>query len=126
LTAATTVATHMGGLPLAPLHLGSRGSTLRTRRAARLADPQPGADLSKLLADRALVDLLLAPTLDLRAFVRRQILLDDSYNQTMRAEGGGNERRRQRRLLADRILSRGARMVRGLATARPTGFGAHG
>lgn len=126
LTASAAVATHMGGLPVAALQLGSRRKTLRTRRAARLADAQPGADLSKLLADRALVDLLLAPTLDLRAFVRRQILLDDSYNQAMQAGGGGNGQRRQRRVLVDRILWRGARMLRGLATARPTGFGARG
>lgn len=126
LTASAAVATHMGGLPLASLQLGSCGSTLRTRRAARLADPQPGADLSKLLADRALVDLLLSPTLDLRAFVRRQILLDDSYNQAMRAGGGGDGQRSQSRPPVDRILWRAARMVRGLATARPTGFGAHG
>jgi hypothetical protein len=118
LTTSAGVATHMGGLPLAPLQLDSRWTTHRTRRAAQLVDLQPGADLSKLLADRALVDLLLAPTLDLKAFVRRQILLDDSYHQAMLAGGAS---RQYRRLLVDRVLWRAARMARGLATTRPTG-----
>lgn len=120
LTMSATVAAEMAGLPLAPLQLDPGETTLRARRAAQLADPQPGPDLSKLLADMALVDLLLAPTLDLRAFVRRQLLMDDSYNHALSTLGSGAERR-QRRLIPDRILWRAARMASGFATARPTG-----
>jgi hypothetical protein len=125
LTASAAVAGDMAGLPLAPLRLDPSWSTFRTRRAARLADPQPGANLSKLLADMAVVDLLLTPGYDLKGFVRRQILMDNSYEEAIRAGAGPGERR-PRRLLVDRILGRAARMASGLAMARPTGLEARG
>lgn len=125
LATSATVAARMIGLPLAPLGLDSHGGTRRARRAMRLADPEPGADISKLLADKAVVDLLLAPALDIRAFLRRQKLLDDSYQQAMTAAGVDDVLGR-RRLIPQRAAWRAARMVSGLLMARPTGLEAHG
>lgn len=121
LRASAAVAAELAGLPLAPLKLDVHRATLRERRAAQLADPQPGSDTSRLLADVALVDLLLAPTLDLRAFARRQMLLDATFTRTLNAapHGRGGP---ERRVLWDRVLWRAARMTSALATARPSGL----
>ena len=121
LSASARVAAAMGGLPLAPLRLDARPSTLRERRAAQLADPQPGHDTSRLLADMALVDMLLAPKLDLKGFVRRQMLLDSTFNRALSAATGGEQRRGERRVVLERVLWRAARMTSALATARPAG-----
>jgi hypothetical protein len=120
LATSARVAAEMAGLPLAPLQLDGHRSTRRERRAAQLADPQPGPDTSRLLADMALVDLLLAPKLDLRAFARRQMLLDATYDRALMAASGGT-RRRERRGALDRVVWRAARMTSALATARPAG-----
>ena len=120
LATSATVASQLVGLPIEPLHVCAGPATLRERRAAHLADPQPGLDASRLLADMALVDLLLAPRLDLKGFIRRQMLMDDSYNQALKLAAG--DRRRKRRPIPDRILWRAAKMASGLATARPTGL----
>jgi hypothetical protein len=121
LATSARVAAEMAGLPLAPLQLDRHRSTRRERRAAQLADPQPGPDTSRLLADIALVDLLLAPKLDLRAFARRQMLLDATYDRALMTASGGT-RRRERRGALDRVLWRAARMTSALATARPAGL----
>ena len=121
LATSAKVAADLAGLPLAPLRLGGHRSTLRERRAAHLADPQPGPDISRLLADMALVDLLLAPTLDPRGFVRRQMLLDATYDRALNAVAGVAGTR-ERRAVLDRALWRAARMTGALATARPAGL----
>ena len=121
LATSARVAAELVGLPLAPLGLDGHRSSRRERRAAQLADPQPGPDVSRLLADMALVDLLLAPTLDPRGFVRRQMLLDTTYDRALNAATGvvGT---RERRAVLDRVLWRAARMTSAFATARPTGL----
>jgi hypothetical protein len=119
------VAARMVGLPLQPLRLDADRITLRERRAARLADPQPGPDTSRLLADMALVDLLLAPRLDLTGFVRRQMLLDATFNRALDAATGGRGAS-ERRAIWDRIFWRAARMTSAFATARPSGLQATG
>jgi hypothetical protein len=115
------VASRLAGLPLAPLKLDAHRVTLRERRAAGLADPQPGSDTSRLLADMALVDLLLAPNLDLKGFARRQMLLDATFNRALNAATGGRGGS-ERRVLRDRVLWRAARMTSALATSRPSGL----
>ena len=122
LAASARVAAELGGLPLAPLGLDGHRATLRERRAAQLADPQPGSDTSRLLADMALVDLLLAPTLNLRGFVRRQMLMDATFNRALSSGGGRHEGGHGRRVILDRVLWRAARMTSALATARPAGL----
>ena len=92
LRTSATVAAEMAGLPLAPLKLDAKRAKLRERRAAQLADPQPGPDTSMLLADMALVDLLLAPNLDLKGFARRQMLLDATFNRALNAASGDRGR----------------------------------
>jgi hypothetical protein len=120
LATSAKVAAELAGLPLEPLKLDGHRSKLRERRAAQLADPQPGHDTTRLLADIALVDLLLAPNLDLRAFVRRQMLLDTTYDRVL-AAANGRGGRRERRGVLDRMLWRAIRMTSALATARPAG-----
>jgi hypothetical protein len=121
LRTAAAVAADMVGLPLAPLKLDAHSATMRDRRAAQLADPQPGPDTSRLLADMALVDLLLAPGLDLKGFAHRQMLMDATFNRALNAatDGRGGA---ERRVLWDRVLWRAARMTSALATARPSGL----
>jgi hypothetical protein len=125
LTTSAAVAAELAGLPLAALGLDQRGAAARARRAQHFADPQPGADVSKLVADMAVVDLLLAPKLDLRGFVRRQLQLDKAYSHAQNGSGRGEEHR-ARRPFIDRILWRAARMASGLVMARPTGLEVRG
>lgn len=115
------VAARMVGLPLQPLRLDAERVTLRERRASQLADPQPGPDTSRLLADMAVVDLLLAPSLDLKGFVRRQLLLDATFNRALDA-ATGRKAAAERRVIWDRIFWRAARMTSAFATARPSGL----
>jgi hypothetical protein len=115
LSTSVRVAAQLGGLPPA-LQIGGSRSSRRTTRAARLATPQP-SDAARWQADVALVDLLLAPAFDLRSFVRRQMLLDTSYLNTVSA--GANWRTRwERRARLERIVWRAARLLLRLA-ARP-------
>lgn len=121
LRASAAVAAGMVGLPLAPLKLDTHSATLRERRAAQLANPQPGSDTSRLLSDMALVDLLLAPRLDLKGFAHRQMLLDATFNRALNAATGGTGGA-ERRVLWDRVFWRAARMTSALARARPSGL----
>ncbi len=74
LAVAALVAERVIGVPLArswgdPPALGLSG-----RAAARLANPNPDAGQAQLYAEMGVIDALLMPPGDLRAFVRRQLL----------------------------------------------------
>lgn len=115
LSTSVGVAARLGGLPSA-LWIGGGRSSRRALRAARLATPQP-SDTARWQADVALVDLLLAPAFDLRSFVRRQMLLDTSYLNTVSAAATWRTRW-ERRARLERIVWRAARLLLRLA-ARP-------
>ncbi len=72
--AATSVAERVVGLPAERLLGGERRADLRTRLAARLANPDGRGDPAQLNADVGLVDWLLAPRGGQREFIRRQLL----------------------------------------------------
>jgi hypothetical protein len=112
LATSARVAAQLAGLPAVP-RIGGGRSSPRTRRAARLANPQP-VDTARWQADVALVDLLLAPALDVRSFVRRQMLLDTSYTNAV-SVGASWRRRWERRAQFERIVWRAARILVRLA-----------
>jgi hypothetical protein len=120
LATSARVAAELAGLPLKPLRL-SVSPSRRERRAARLANPEPRQAPNRLQADVALVDLLLAPTLDFRGFVRRQMLLNTSYNDAQSA-AAGRMPRRERRLIIEGVISRAGRMLIGLVQTRGRGL----
>lgn len=73
LATAAVVAEEVVGLPGRRI-VGARARlSLRGRLAARLADPHPYASSQQLFAEIGLIDGLLTPIGDLRAFARRQI-----------------------------------------------------
>ncbi|HEX4482990.1 MAG TPA: nucleotidyltransferase family protein [Solirubrobacteraceae bacterium] len=74
LAVAVTVAENVVGIPAARVWTSSSPVGLRGRLAARLANPHPRTSQSQLYADMGLVDGLLAPNGDFRAFARRQLL----------------------------------------------------
>lgn len=113
------VASRLVGLPSGALVLDRAPATPRSRRAARLADPQPRVPHSTLQAATSLVDLLLAPTFDVRGFITRQMLLNTSY-VAIRSRTGGHDDDERRFQSIERGLKRGARMlVRLLQSLRP-------
>ena len=115
LTTSARVGSRLAGLPAAALAGTGRGNR-RAARAARLASPQPG-EPDRWQADVALVDLLLAPRLDLAGFLRRQMLLDTSYLNAVSV--GANWRTRfERRARLERIVWRAARLLLRLAAPR--------
>jgi hypothetical protein len=117
LATSAEVAVRLAGLPaVAQIRSGVPGSR-RMARAARLANPQPG-EPDRWQADVALVDLLLAPTLDLAGFLRRQMLLDTSYLNAV-GVGAGSRTRWEHRARLGRIVWRVARLVLRLAAPRP-------
>ena len=75
LSASGRVAQLMLGIPVPdmPARPGARGRT-----AARLADPHPARGRAQLYADMGLIDALLMPRGELRAFCERQLLLPRS------------------------------------------------
>jgi hypothetical protein len=87
-----------------------RRATVKERQAARLADPDPPMDLSRALANVALVDLLLAPSFGLRSFIARQLLLDASYNEVLALTRHGGPSSYRGPALS-RVLGRAARMA---------------
>lgn len=72
--AAARVAERVVGLPAERLLGGELRADLRTRLAARLANPDGRGDPAQLNADVGLVDWLLAPRGGQREFIRRQLL----------------------------------------------------
>jgi hypothetical protein len=72
---ALSVAERTVGLPATKLTTGIPELGLRDRLAIRLADPNPRGSQAQLHAEMGLVDGLLMPRGDLRAFARRQILM---------------------------------------------------
>ncbi len=68
------VAGRLIGLPVGRLLGGSARLGLRERAALRLANPNPRASLPQLYADIGMIDALLLPAGEKRAFVRRQLL----------------------------------------------------
>jgi hypothetical protein len=71
---AVEVAGKLVGLPTTQIIRDMPKLYLRERMAVRLANPNPHSSRSQLYADAGLIDGLLMPTGDLRAFVRRQLL----------------------------------------------------
>ena len=116
LATSARVAAELVGVPLGPLGVGG-SPTKRQQRAAALANPEPHQAPNRVQADVALVDLLLAPTLDLRGFVRRQMLLDTSYNDEQRAAALPGAAR-ERRLVLEGVLGRASRMLVSFAATR--------
>jgi hypothetical protein len=74
LAVAATVAENVVGFPASRVQADSSRLGLRGGLAARLANPHPRTSQSQLYADMGLVDGLLAPDGDFRAFARRQLL----------------------------------------------------
>ncbi len=74
LTASARAAEKIVGLPSAQLISEERRSGLRGRMAVRLANPHPRSSRAQLYADIGLIDGLLMPPGDFRAFVRRNLL----------------------------------------------------
>jgi hypothetical protein len=74
LAVAAVVVERVVGVPAAPMLSRSGAIGIRGRLATRLANPHPRTSQSQLYADMGLVDGLLAPSGDLRAFARRQLL----------------------------------------------------
>jgi hypothetical protein len=74
LTAASTAAERVVGLPASRLLGHARSAKARARVAARLANPNPRGSRSQLYADIGLIDGLLAPPGGLGAFIKRQLL----------------------------------------------------
>jgi putative nucleotidyltransferase-like protein len=97
LLAACRAAAQTVGLPADDLLGRSRKPGLRERAAARLADPNPRTSRSQLYADMGLIDGLLCPPGDLRAFVRRQLL---PPREVLDEQARHGERRRARSRLA--------------------------
>ena len=75
LWAAATLADTLAGVPAAKLGMPGYSADRRARRAIRLANWQIAGVDEQILADIALVDLLLTPGRDVWTFIRRQILL---------------------------------------------------
>lgn len=86
---AAMVAENIVGLPAAHIIKDMPTLGLRDHMAIRLADPNPHASLHQLFANMGLIDGLLMPPGDFRAFIRRKILppreILDEYAQHSRA-----------------------------------------
>ena len=72
--AAARVAEKTVGLPAARILGDAGGLDLRERIAVRLANPNPHSSRPQLYADMGLIDGLLMPPGDFKAFVRRNVL----------------------------------------------------
>jgi Uncharacterised nucleotidyltransferase len=97
------VAERLVGLPKAELLEAPPQLDLRERMAVRLANPNPDSSRSQLYADIGLVDGLLTPAGDLKAFVRRQIVPPRDV-LAQQARHGARRRRRS-------LLGRGTGML---------------
>jgi hypothetical protein len=75
ISAAAKVAERIIGLPATQIIKRLSELDLRERMAVRLANPNPHASQSQLYADMGLIDGLLMPRGDFRAFMRRQVIL---------------------------------------------------
>jgi Uncharacterised nucleotidyltransferase len=71
---AAKVAENIVGLPIAHIIRDMPELGLRDRMAIRLADPNPRVSAHQLFADMGLIDGLLMPPGDFRAFIRRKVL----------------------------------------------------
>ncbi len=89
ISVAATVADRTVGLPAAQLFAKAPKAGLRDRIARRLAAPNPRGSEPQLHAEMGLVDGLLMPPGDFRAFARRQILLP-SHEARDKLNGNGN------------------------------------
>jgi hypothetical protein len=74
LAASAAVAEKHVGVPARQLLLEMPRSGLRQRGATRLANPNPDASRAQLYADTGVIDALLMPRGELRAFIGRQVL----------------------------------------------------
>ncbi len=101
------VAQRTVGLPANEVAIDVPGLDLRDRLAIRLADPNPRGSEAQLHAEMGLVDGLLMPRGDLRAFARRQILMPPHEDPDRHGPEEGHAKGKESRLrYAARVLVR--------------------
>lgn len=77
ITVAAQVADTIVGIPANRVLTADSSLGVRGRLAGRLANPNPRTSQSQLYAEMGLIDGLLAPPREFRAFLRRQVLLPE-------------------------------------------------
>lgn len=126
LRVSASVAERVVGLPASALLDKPPGLTRRERLAIRLARPDPGKSEPQLYADTAIVDALLMPAGQLRAFLRRQLLPARTVLEERARRSGARHAPRTSIGHGVRVLPRYAITLAHLTRAPQSGVGAPG